>query len=153
MTDLMNTEQILPCPFCGGEAHTWKRGGEMNWVAGCEKAWPECPVAPFTHAHDTEAEAITAWNTRPQTPSLPNIGQAIEAVYEHAFGPTPNTSGNWNDAIEAAAKVAETWQSSLKPGNQNRELGHLEARRNIADAIRALSRQDGMVRKGEQGDD
>lgn len=100
-------------------------------------------------------------DTRPQTPSLPNIGQAIEAVYEHAFGPTPNTSGNWNDAIEAAAKVADEAAAHAnklyeakaggEPGMISNEARYRTAC-NIAQGIRALS-QDGMVRKGEQGND
>lgn len=42
------------------------------------------------------------------------------------------------EAIEAAAKVAETWKSSLRPGDELRLLGHQEAARAIATAIRAL---------------
>ncbi len=42
--------------------------------------------------------------------------------------------------LEAAAGVAETWASSLKPGSPDRLNGHLEARRDIATAIRNLGR-------------
>ena len=44
----------------------------------------------------------------------------------------------WNEAIEAAAKLAEGWKSSLRPGSPDRLNGHREAARDIATAIRTL---------------
>jgi hypothetical protein len=41
-------------------------------------------------------------------------------------------------AIEAAARMAETWQSSLRPGSPERLAGHKEAACDIAAAIRAF---------------
>ena len=41
--------------------------------------------------------------------------------------------------LERAAQVAGGWVSSLKPGSMDRLNGHIEARREIATAIRALA--------------
>lgn len=50
--------ELLPCPFCGGEAHTYKNN---LWHVACEQALCGCVTMS---AFITEAEAIDAWNTR-----------------------------------------------------------------------------------------
>lgn len=55
MTD--RTAELLPCPFCGGEAETI--GDDyMEWIVECV----ECCASSMAFA--TEAEAIAAWNAR-----------------------------------------------------------------------------------------
>lgn len=50
-------QEILPCPFCGGEAKVNKWEGGFKVL--CQKAF--CAVlGPF----NSEAEATDAWNTR-----------------------------------------------------------------------------------------
>ena len=49
---------LLPCPFCGGEAHTYKNN---LWHVACERAHNGCVTMS---AFITEAEAIEAWNKR-----------------------------------------------------------------------------------------
>ena len=50
------TTELLPCPFCGGEARHYAPGPIDHHI--------EC-VECYADIHrDTEAEAIAAWNTR-----------------------------------------------------------------------------------------
>jgi Lar family restriction alleviation protein len=55
---------LKPCPFCGGEARTWKYShptlGEY-WRVACNSDLSDCCISGRA---DTEAEAIAAWNTR-----------------------------------------------------------------------------------------
>ena len=52
------SEKLLPCPFCGGEAHVYKNN---LWHVACERAHNGCVTMS---AFVTEAEAIEAWNSR-----------------------------------------------------------------------------------------
>ena len=50
--------ELLPCPFCGGEAHTIE-------PARYGKSWGvRCECGAFLGFELTEAEAVEAWNTR-----------------------------------------------------------------------------------------
>ncbi|MBQ2680420.1 MAG: Lar family restriction alleviation protein [Eggerthellaceae bacterium] len=55
--------ELLPCPFCGGEAHVIPQmdgiSGTVKYSVYCDS---RCGVVAFYC--DTEAEAIDAWNTR-----------------------------------------------------------------------------------------
>ena len=59
--------ELLPCPFCGGEAelhpsYDMETDSVDGWFAWCNNK--ECECVPETREHFTEAEAIAAWNTR-----------------------------------------------------------------------------------------
>lgn len=53
----MQVSELLPCPFCGGEARA-DRGSAIAWV--------ECrtPGCDGQQMHDELEDAIAAWNTR-----------------------------------------------------------------------------------------
>lgn len=62
------SEELKPCPFCGGAAGVFPAnydlvGPKIGFAAGCKGDQP-CLVECGTDIHKTEAEAITAWNTR-----------------------------------------------------------------------------------------
>ena len=59
--------ELLPCPFCGGEAelhptYDMDTNEVDGWFVWCNNDACECK--PETNQHFTEAEAIAAWNSR-----------------------------------------------------------------------------------------
>ena len=65
-------DELLPCPFCGGEAKAYQHG-EVGfvvqcrrcgiWNAGYDPAWSHVTEDEF-HGFVTETDAIAAWNRR-----------------------------------------------------------------------------------------
>lgn len=58
-------DELLPCPFCGGEANTLHRPHVIDWrySVGCND--DECRgFIGLSWLYKTEAEAIAAWNSR-----------------------------------------------------------------------------------------
>lgn len=59
MTDQPNND-LLPCPFCGGEGDSNLRNTTLESAVGC----PCCGVKIEYIGETGRREAITAWNTR-----------------------------------------------------------------------------------------
>lgn len=90
MTELIITQDLKPCPFCGGEASL--RSIRLPMVYDCDDVCIYCTNCDVDGPHilfdqsahsaddlpDLEAEAITAWNTR----SPDTGGQRLEEVGE-----------------------------------------------------------------------
>ena len=72
----MMTEGLKPCPFCGEEAFTGEtldQTGENRYVA-CHKS-----TCAFLGYFTAEAEAVEAWNTRPD-PRDEVIAELVEVA-------------------------------------------------------------------------
>lgn len=62
--DREDTHTLLPCPFCGGEAYTLSQAPKGTWYGvGCDDDECRGSIA-LSWIYNTEAEAISAWNTR-----------------------------------------------------------------------------------------
>jgi len=59
------TDELKPCPFCGGEAACIE---ETAWVIGCFNG--QCAAAPSVWEPSKEM-AIAAWNTRADLAATP----------------------------------------------------------------------------------
>ena len=77
------SEELKPCPFCGGEA--WLRQWGSGWALTCRNNRTLARLADFTEREcpiaivltPTKAEAIAAWNTRKGEDE--RIAQAVAA--------------------------------------------------------------------------
>ena len=108
MTETTHTP--LPCPFCGGNKVLISQTLDQkapNWFAACHRA-----TCAFTGYSSTEAEALTAWNTR----AVNSHHELIEALREareaikHRGGPLCSSRYYSNGqcdcgATEAIAKI------------------------------------------------
>lgn len=68
------TTELLPCPFCGGEATVERIGKSGYFYVACNTAYC-CDFGKFF----TEVEAIAAWNARAE--------RTCECVSEYAESP------------------------------------------------------------------
>ena len=88
------TEELKPCPFCGGEGivdirEYWpdcKRYPETTYGSGCSTNNCRCELSSDEYYWESEAEAITAWNTRaedaPDKENLPPTREQCERVLQ-----------------------------------------------------------------------
>ena len=67
--------EILDCPFCGGEAEVESQS--CGWRVACQSI--ECATQGPWPTDCTEAEALTAWNTRAVN-SHHDLIEALEAL-------------------------------------------------------------------------
>ena len=111
----MKCEELLPCPFCGGEARAWKYSHPSHgeyWRVVCNE--PSCCISGD---RPTEAEAIAAWNTR--TPIeydgwfyLPKPKDGIVQYGEPEMTRTENGYKVWQTA-DVVAEAARKWGDEL----------------------------------------
>lgn len=65
LQQLQKMQQLKPCPFCGADGKLVNIpdcNGSLNWAVICGDI--RCKVCPCTSYHETEQEAVDAWNTR-----------------------------------------------------------------------------------------
>jgi hypothetical protein len=71
MTTDKPTDALLPCPFCGTIEHLFIEPDEVGsggqWVSPIHVGCAQYTGCGVSVTGETEAEAIAAWNTRPQS--------------------------------------------------------------------------------------
>lgn len=107
----MSGLNLLPCPFCGGEAE----------IAESESSWCRCSgcglETPFVDEHDEEEEnsrdAATYWNTR-ANPLLPRVSP--EDLVEGKWYVVKHKPGYNNGGITIAECDMETMSLRYQDG-------------------------------------
>lgn len=64
--------ELLPCPFCGGDAMTRNFGGNGTKFVSCDQCYCDGAIGR------TKEEAIENWNTRPALLTLEQIKRLEE---------------------------------------------------------------------------
>jgi len=116
LTESQSDVQLLPCPFCGGEARLWPV--VMPFDADCDAITVQCSqcdaigadvlVAQDVHGQsdlpDLEAEARAIWNTR----TLPRDPQGlVEALRRISGGTYTYLENGLRAAIPIPARQAQ----------------------------------------------
>lgn len=95
------SDELKECPFCGAEPFVQQHEPHTHSIATFMPDYPgsvtiECPKCSCGMIHDTEAEAVAAWNCR--APAAPAVQEPIyctptehegRIVYEHTSAPIP----------------------------------------------------------------
>ena len=68
------SDELKPCPFCGGEAKMNRVGNGVYEIVCSNNG---CRVQPETPRVGDETEAVKAWNTRAER-ACRNVGQYID---------------------------------------------------------------------------
>ena len=114
MTDAL---ELLPCPFCGGEAEVRERMDEniwdhstVKWVSiGCSEI--DCEIHGFDWPEDAEPNAADLWNTRANQQALEaaearGYARAVEdAVRKVGFLRDQDDDAVWITAVDEATEV------------------------------------------------
>lgn len=96
-------DELLPCPFCGGEAHTYKNN---LWHVACERAHNGCVTMS---AFITEAEAVEAWNTRSD---YYGYEQAAIEAWENIKKWNTRSAGTCEWLLEHSGTLYDKWRCS-----------------------------------------
>lgn len=87
----MSTDELKPCPFCGGNnlnslmvGRPFEWQGEGPWSFKHAIECTDCGIQQ--RGYDRHSEAIAAWNTRTPSPADAELLEALEWYAERAAG-------------------------------------------------------------------
>ena len=121
----MTTPELLPCPFCGGEASdagyvfyrkpcedtVWEDGSPITEAFFCN--CPKCGINNMSGhiGYRTKAQAIAAWNTR--APLSPAVLAALPEVQALIRAETERCAELVEAILKQDAKAAEPHNTAI----------------------------------------
>jgi hypothetical protein len=116
------SEDLKPCPFCGGDAEHYYRADDSGWE---NTDWVGCTgnCGASTACYETKDLAVTVWNTRIDTDDMADRNKKLRAENKrlkslvadviHSMGDDPEimaaSRAEWAArALEAEAKLSKS---------------------------------------------
>ena len=100
----MNTEQLLPCPFCGASDLEPRVGAMVAYVA-CNDCGADGPMNGPEAPLVGREEAVAAWNRRAVASDLLAALALAQEVLVGIATNVPNTHPVWAQMADALARV------------------------------------------------
>lgn len=101
------TEELLPCPFCGGNVLSkyldGNNPGNDYWIH-CDRCGGSCGM------QDSKEEAIKAWNTRRAERSQPKVkwpDEKYSTALKNGHKYASDYEQGWNDCLDACRRAYE----------------------------------------------
>lgn len=141
---MSDTEKLLPCPWCGGDAEIEAVG--VRWSIGCADADGECYGYQSLNSFARQVEAIAAWNSR-HSPELETF-RAREAVMRETLETAKRElEAGQGELMSINALIAKQVREGLNQAERARFL-ELTARRSMRRRPRFGGRQ--VIFRGRQ---
>ncbi|MDB4378650.1 Lar family restriction alleviation protein [bacterium] len=98
------SEDLKPCPFCGGDAKRYYRADDSGWE---NTDWVGCTdgCGASTACYETKALAVTVWNTRIDTDDMADRIEELEAENMGLRLELQHANDAADEAIEQAKKL------------------------------------------------
>ena len=96
--------ELLPCPFCGGEARLIMSSPDWFFPACMNR---EC-ACDWTDSYPTKAEAIEAWNTRHKSVFVTGTTVATDGE-PVTYAPTRTCEFNIKDNMNETEGMGDVW--------------------------------------------
>ena len=94
------SDELLPCPFCGGEAVVRRGNVSKLYYVRCSNI--ECAALPITDGFSTEGQAARAWNRRAE--------RTCRVTFERIFDEYPYEAPHCSECGQFfAGYVRGTW--------------------------------------------
>ena len=110
------SEELLPCPFCGGVGVVSYNDRHKTFTSFCDN--PDCMMEPETSGFDTYLDAADSWNTRTLPADVEKVLMTMRTVerlqVNYSESPSYGRQATLDQAIYAAIEAIRNHDKGRK---------------------------------------